>query len=217
MYIDDYGRLEYPCGVIVNFSPDAKKFYDKNSTCHKYLLGVDFIPIREIFFKKSSCQKETIFIMMGGSDVMNLTPKIVKTLKDIELEIVAVVNSKKALLEIEDISNVTILYKPSDAKLIHEMKRAKIAITTASMSLYEFSFLGVPTVVIATSFNQIKGLSSLIEHRLAIDYIDIENSSWIKNMEDFVKRYYFQSSLFEKKIDGLGAKRVVEKILELIE
>ena len=70
VYVDDYSRLKYPKGVILNFAPDAKeKFFKQKEKKYKYLLGLKYIPIRDEFLTVKRDKKEQIFIMLGGMDI----------------------------------------------------------------------------------------------------------------------------------------------------
>jgi len=218
VYLDDYKRLAYPKGLIINFSPDAdEKFYKYKNPSNRYLLGLDYIPIREVFFKTSSVKKESLFIMLGGSDVLNLTHKITQYFEDMDIPKVVVINNKNSIKALKHLQNTTVLYKPSDEMLISYMKRAKLAISTASMSLYELSFLSVPTIIIATSADQLIGAHALEKHHLAIKYVDIENNNWLDDLKDAVNTIVIGSERPPMtKIDGLGTQRIVDKIMELL-
>ena len=213
VYLDDYKRLSYPKGVIVNFSPDADSvLYKEKSSLYTYLLGVEYIPIREEFLNLSLAKKEQLFIMLGGSDTANLSTTIAKHLDDSSISKVIVTNSQKTAKELNRFKNSTILFQPSDEELITYMSSSSIAISTASMTLYELAYLQVPTIIIAVSRNQEIGAQTLLRHNLVSQYISIENSHWLKDLSKSL------NSLKEpiKSIDNKGAQRVVNKILGLI-
>ena len=217
VYLDDYKRLEYPSGIILNFSPDAdEKFYKEKNPLNRYLLGLDYIPIREEFLKETPEKKEYLFIMMGGSDVLNLTFKITEYLQDIDIPKVVVSNDESSVKELNSISNVKVLYRPTDNVLIEHMKRAKLAISTASMSLYELSYLSVPTIIIATSPNQLIGAQALVKYHLASKYIDIKKNNWLSNLKDTVDTIIKSGKIPMHAIDGFGTQRIVDKVLELV-
>ena len=47
VYIDDYLRIEYPKGIIVNGAIDAENLPYNRKPDQKYLLGIDYIPLRK--------------------------------------------------------------------------------------------------------------------------------------------------------------------------
>ena len=57
---DDFSRITYPKNsVILNIAPDISKvIQDKN---HKYLLGLDYLPIRDVIIKNQNTKKKILF------------------------------------------------------------------------------------------------------------------------------------------------------------
>ncbi len=217
VYLDDFKRLDYPKGIIINFSPDAReKFFAYKNPFNKYFLGLDYIPIREIFFQPSQEKRESLFIMLGGSDVLNLSYTISQCFKDIDMHKVVVTNSKESAKSIEKLYNTTVLYKPSDELLVRYMKQAKIAISTASMSLYELNFLSVPTAIIATSKDQLIGAKALEQAQLAEKYIDINKDDWRIDLRDSIYTIKRDRKEPLRLVDGLGADRIVDEVVRLL-
>lgn len=216
VYIDDYERIIYPKGVIINFAPDARKlFFENKKKENNYLLGMDYLPIREEFFKyKYQKKEEKIFIMLGGSDTVNLSQLIIEALKDIKIKKVLVSNNEQMKKELINNENVEILFKPTDEELIKEMSSSSYAISTASMSLYELSFLEISTIVIAVSKNQVDGVSQIMENKLANAYIDVNKKNFLETIKDKIIELMTNQEILEKKIDGLGTKRIYEYIMK---
>ena len=84
-YLDDFNRLEYPEGIIINGTVGAELIPYKRNFGQHYLLGKDFVILREAF--KDLCghreireKVKTVLITFGGSDPLNLTPKILEKL-----------------------------------------------------------------------------------------------------------------------------------------
>lgn len=221
VFIDDYGRLDYPKGIVLNIAPDAKKlFFNDLKNKNSYLLGLKYVPIRDIFIniKKNSKDIKKVFIMLGGSDIANLTTQIVKTLDDIDIHKVIVTNNYDTLKELELYENTTILYKPTDKELAVSMESCSIAISTASMSVYELAYLKIPTIIIAIAKNQEIGAIQLIEHSLAISYISIKNNNWLNDIANNINKLINHDDLNIKQlIDGKGTQRVVENIMGFID
>jgi len=94
IYIDDYFRLDYPEGVILNYVPSLgipKKY--KN---HCLLWGEKYHLLRKHFWdvapKEIKGEVREVLVTFGGDDIRNLTPKVAKILlkhfKGITLNIV---------------------------------------------------------------------------------------------------------------------------------
>jgi UDP-2,4-diacetamido-2,4,6-trideoxy-beta-L-altropyranose hydrolase len=218
VYVDDFRRLDYPEGVILNFAPDANRlFYKLREEKHSYLLGLKYLPIRNEFIDAEISKKEQIFIMLGGSDVANLSFDMVDALKDVAIKKLVVsddINTENLLKKYKD---VKVLYKPSDTQLVKAMSSSAMAISTASMSAYELSYLKIPSIIIAVAENQEIGAAQFIKHNIASDFISIKNNTWQDEIKNKTKRILFHNSYyFNKKIDGNGAENIASELLELI-
>ena len=219
IYIDDFERIDYPKGIIINFAPDSKELFFKNRNKNsEYLLGLDYIPIRKEFLKYKNLKKEKkLFIMLGGSDTANLSLNIIEALKDIDIKKVIVSNNEITSNKLSKYDNVKVLFQSNDDELIKEMATSSYAISTASMSLYELSFLQIPTIIIAVSQNQITGVSQMLKNKLAISYIDIMLLNWEKNISFQLKNLMEYKQIVDNQIDGLGVKRIYEYIIKRLE
>lgn len=219
IYIDDFERIDYPKGIIINFAPDSKELFFKNrNKDNEYLLGIDYIPIRKEFLKHKNLKKEKkVFIMLGGNDTANLSLNIIEALQDIDIKKVIVSNDEMTSNKLSKYDNVEILFKPKDKVLIKEMATSDYAISTASMSLYELSFLQIPTIIIAVSQNQITGVSQMLKNKLAISYVDTMRLNWEKNISFQLKNLMEHKQIVDNQIDGLGVKRIYEYIIKRLE
>src|SRR5574344_2697122 len=216
IYIDDYERINYPKGTIVNFAPDSKELFFKNrNKDSEYLLGLDYIPIRKEFLKYKNLKKEKkLFIMLGGNDTANLSLNIIEALQDIDIKKVIVSNNEMTSNKLSKYDNVKVLFQSNDDELIKEMATSSYAISTASMSLYELSFLQIPTIIITVSQNQIIGVSQILKNNLAISFVDIMKLNWDKNIANQLKLLVKDNKVLAKQIDGLDVKRIYEYIIK---
>ena len=86
VYVDDNNRLNYPEGIVVNGTLDTSSMGYVQRENIKYLVGNDFIPLRKDFWNipklKINESIESILITMGGNDLRNLTPELLKLLND---------------------------------------------------------------------------------------------------------------------------------------
>jgi len=217
VYIDDYGRLQYPKGIIINFAPDADKlFFQQKKPYHAYLLGLDYLPLRKIFLNPPQIKKEQIFIMLGGSDTAKLSYTVLQSLQNIDTKKVIVVNDKDMAQSLKSCKNTQILYKPQDKEIFIHMAQSKLAITTASMSAYELSYLRIPTIIVAVSQNQLIGVSQFIKHQLAASYVCIVQNNWEEKLQNEVFSLLKSDIKITSPIDGQGTKRIVDSVLGVI-
>ncbi len=202
--IDDYGRLIYPKSFIINFAPQANKYFKYIDI--NYLLGLKYLPIREELQNIKPKKEKSIFIMLGGSDVKNLSYKILKILNNIDIKKYILINNKSKLLKAKKYKNCEILYKPTSKKLYQTMANSTLAITTASMSVYELAYLKIPTLIIAVEQNQINGIKQLVECKLAYKSIDINKPNWQEQLYYKInKKITFKTN---NLIDKNGTKRI---------
>lgn len=214
VFIDDYGRLNYPEGTIVNFAPDAEElFYSIKNPKSQYLLGVDYVPLRREILTSKETKENQIFIMLGGNDIYNLSPTILEAIQDIQIKKVIVINNEDIAETLSSYSNIKVLYKPSDEVLITEMNKSILAISTASMSLYELAYLKIPTIIFSLSENQKIGSNQLLKYHLASWLIDIGNPHWANDLKKYITT--FNTLNINPSIDGLGAQRIVEFITRM--
>lgn len=219
VFIDDFNRLDYPDGVILNFSPDAeKKFSHCKKASQDYLLGLNYLPIRENFLKEHKQSEDHIFIMLGGTDAADLSITILKALQSIHLKKVIVCNNKNSLALINTIENTQVLFRPDDNELTQAMASAKIAISTASMTAYELAVLKVPTIILAVSKDQKLGAQQLINNHIAADMVSTQYQKLIAELPNKVARLInHKQEKFNDKIDGYGASNIAKAILERLD
>jgi len=210
--IDDFNRLDYPSGMIINFAPNAENLhYSTKKKNYTYLLGLEYMPIRKDFLKQQVKKQEQIFIMLGGADITNLTLKLVQNLQNVNMKKVVVHNNPKIAQELTTIANVTVLFQPDDISLIKSMKESSIAITTASMSAYEFAFLKIPTIIIAIAENQKNGVTQFLNHNIAA--YSLED---VREIIFLIQNIQNNEYSLSNTIDGLGTQRIYNKVMELL-
>jgi len=218
VYVDDFKRINYPRGVILNFSPEAgKTFYRHREEGYTYLLGLKYIPIRGEFIDVKASKKEQIFIMLGGSDTANLSLELIHSLKDVAIKKLIVSNDSDIVSSLKKYKDVEVLHKPLDVQLVKAMASSAIAISTASMSTYELAYLKIPTIIIAVAKNQEMGVAQFIKYNIASDFVSIKNKDWQCDLESKVKRIFYQDNHdINQSIDGKGTENIAYEILELI-
>jgi len=53
-YYDDFRRIEYPCGIIVNGNIHAEEINYPEKDCSIHLLGTEYLPLRKEFWEAES-------------------------------------------------------------------------------------------------------------------------------------------------------------------
>ena len=159
VYIDDYIRLDYPPGIIVNGTIGAENLPYKKDELHKYLLGIDYIPLRKDFWdfeipKIENKHIKNVLITFGGQDFRNLTSKILSHLfNEFPRLNYHVVVSEKFIPELES-DNINYYHSLSAKEMLNLMLKSEIAITAAGQTTYELARVGLRTIAIGIVENQ---------------------------------------------------------------
>ena len=228
VYVDDNNRLEYPKGIIVNGTLNASNMNYVNRENITYLIGNEFIPLRKEFWNipklKINENVESILITMGGNDLRNLTPKLLKLLNENYPHLnkkIIITDSFKHAPEIESLKNnhVKLIYSPNSNEMINIMKSVDLAISSSGQTLYELACIGVPTIAIGMIDNQKNNIKNWINHGF-IEYAGCWNDKNIlKNILGKIEYLKDTNVRFNKRlagiraVDGKGSLNIVKMIL----
>lgn len=229
VYIDDNNRVKYPSGIVVNGNIAAEDLCYSKKNGVIYLLGSKYTPLRKIFWnmpeKKIKKKIRSIMITFGGDDVKNMTPKILKFLREYYPTLKKNVIIGRAFKNIKEIKrvagknkNINLIYHPDAKKMKQVMIKSDIAISAGGQTLYELARIGVPTIGICVAENQSRSLMAwygvgFIEYvGLHGDFLSEINTS-LKKIEDKEERDK-RSKIAKRCVDGKGVSRIINCILE---
>lgn len=228
LFIDDFLRLDYPCGTVLNGSIYAKELNYHQQNNVMYLLGTEYIPLRKAFWdveeKVIKDKIEKILISFGGDDSKNMTPKVIKLLEENfpELEKLVVVGA--GFVNKEDIytfaSNRVKVYENLTAEEMKTlMLEVDLAVSAGGQTTYELARVGLPSILIAVADNQLMNCTGW-------EKVDFgKYAGWWKDRKTFENLIYFMKELQEVEIrqkmsnigrllvDGQGARRVANGII----
>lgn len=207
--IDDYNRLTYPKGIVINPSIYGDKLNYKNRGKSSYLLGKDFIILRKEFWnvKKKIINKElkNILITFGGMNHSGLISRIISYFKDRYGFRFKVVDS---------------ISKASAIKMAELMLEADICISGGGQTTYELARCGLPTFGICFANNQLLNLKAwqktgflefIGRHKDKKLLLKIERLLSSLNY----KKLRNMSRIGRELVDGQGARRIVKRIIGL--
>ncbi|MEF3255618.1 MAG: hypothetical protein K6348_08710 [Deferribacterales bacterium] len=143
---DDYGRLKYDVGYILN--PVVE--HDFYSGYNKVLMGEDYIFLRKAFWyikeKRGTNDKKNILITLGGNPPKDLIKYIVNKID----------SDKKITIISEPIDGVNAEFTGycNSYRLAEVMQKADLAISAGGQTLHELYKLGIETYVLKISENQ---------------------------------------------------------------
>jgi len=170
-------------------------------------------------------EPERAIVTMGGSDMANRTPTVIRAFDGFDLQVDAIVGpgfSEKQEQEIrraasEVSPDVHIARDPDD--LPERMFRAEFAVSTSSSTTYELLALGTPIVSQPVADNQ-EPIANALRERDAAIVLDREDG--ISEFRRAIERYVTDATLRRKRqnlgcelVDGRGTERVCAELLSL--
>lgn len=214
-YFDDNSRINYPKGIIINGAPFATRIsYSGNNN----LLGTKYFPLRSEFKerlpKKISRKIENILITLGGDDIKNLTPKILKLLQEEYPNIIKTIIIGKAFQNITEIKKMKdlhtiLIFSPSGKEMKKSLEQSDLVISGGGQTLFELAYLGVPCIAVQIADNQSNNINDLEEIgtiKFAGRYDSIGFLNKIKSLVETL-----QNPLTREKISKKGMSIIDEK------
>lgn len=217
--------------IIINGNVFATGLKYKRLNDHtKFLIGPKYTLLREEFQnmpdKEIKEEVNDILVTMGGSDPANLIPKVIEAiklmeLKDLHVDIVigpAMNNIDEILELIREVKfKVSLIFNATNMSEL--MLKADLAVSAGGGTLYELAVTGTPAIALLQVDNQIQ-VAEAMENEGTIINLGFGNRLKIEKLADNIKELISDveerkkmSRRGKKLIDGLGAKRCVDVIL----
>ncbi len=209
--IDDYNRIDYPEGIVVNPSiyGDKLKYPQKKGVT--YLLGKEYIILRKEFWDVSdkTINKEVrkVLIAFGRIQNRSLIDKITSSLKErhgFDLDIVG--------------SNGN---RTNARQMLESMLKADICISGGGQTIHELARVGVPTIGICFAENQRGNLESWKE----AGFLEYAGRDADPGLLDKIEESLADLMPFEKRkraslrgkmhVDGKGSLRIARFLLKI--
>ncbi|GAB6282483.1 MAG: hypothetical protein STSR0008_12290 [Ignavibacterium sp.] len=215
VYIDDYLRLDYPPGVIVNGTVGAENLPYKKDDKHEYLLGIDYMPLRKEFWDvevpKRNGKVKNVLITFGAQDFRNLTSKVLSFLiKQFPHYDYYIVGGKLSTDEINK-KNVHYYNSVYAKKMLELMLKTDLAVSAAGQTTYELARVGLPTIAIGVADNQKYNLKGWKEIGFIKEEIWFEENNLFEKVKSNIEKR--ENSKIEDHIDGQSARKIIIKCL----
>lgn len=195
MYIDDNNRIKYPKGVILNPVLYEDLEYE---TTNPILRGKDYIIIRKEFLEDIQPLKKEIDILitLGGTDIRNLTPKLIKILQEIDSTFnIAIVIGKafdnKKEIEALKTDKISLFYNISAMEMRDLILKSKFVICGCGQSINEMLILKANFLPILIADNQERNYNFLVKKKIVNCAMNYEELSYIKNI---IKKFLEEES-----------------------
>ncbi|MFC2091186.1 PseG/SpsG family protein [Elusimicrobiota bacterium] len=211
LMIDDFCRLKYPEGLVVNYAVFADNKYSFGEQSPRYLLGNDYVILRKEFWdvgdKLIRKDVEKILISFGGMDFSELLGRVNGYIRE------------KFNIECTNIDTLKRKYTAKD--MLSLMADTDICISGGGQTLLELARVGVPAIGVCLFDNQINNIEMM--HHNGFLY----NAGWY-NSENLLEKISDAigsllpgpereklSKTGRDYIDGKGVKRIINSFMNL--
>jgi UDP-2,4-diacetamido-2,4,6-trideoxy-beta-L-altropyranose hydrolase len=161
--VDDYKRIRYPQGVVINGLIYAPQMNYPRVKGIEYLLGTRYTFLRKAFWnvpdRKTSKQIRNIFITFGGNDVLDLTPKVLKAVVREYPGVRKTVAASRYYPSLDVLRKAAdkytkVIVDATDQKIRRLMMGSDVAVSGSGLTLSELAVLGVPGVAVCMAPSQ---------------------------------------------------------------
>ncbi|WP_324759580.1 UDP-2,4-diacetamido-2,4,6-trideoxy-beta-L-altropyranose hydrolase [Haloarcula montana] len=187
------------------------------------LLGADYVLLRREIAKLAQQNPpwretpERAVVLMGGSDIANLTPKAVRAFDNFDVTVDAIVGPGMSTTQERTVRKEA-AEVPADVRVVREpddlptrMHRADFALSTASSVTYELLSLGTPIVSCSVAANQTLIARALTDRDLATVLTDPD----VDTLRTAITEYMSDASTRRRRqrqgrrlVDGQGVSRL---------
>jgi UDP-2,4-diacetamido-2,4,6-trideoxy-beta-L-altropyranose hydrolase len=220
-YIDDNRRIPYPPGVIVNGTIGADRLPHSRDHAHRYLLGIDYIPLRREFWDVSPWigrQKiENVLLVFGAQDVRDMARSTLSYLLRVFPEYNYHVLHSPTSNGSEGVftSDRARVYRNLTAsEILQLMMSCDLAISAAGLTTYELARIGLPTIAIGVAENQQATIRGWIEAGFLRSGLWWEDAGLLDAIAGELREITAESRQPGPFGDGQGARRIAKYLCE---
>jgi UDP-2,4-diacetamido-2,4,6-trideoxy-beta-L-altropyranose hydrolase len=237
LVIDDNAHLAcYDADMVLNHGIHAPQLDYRHSVGCKLLLGTRYALLRPEFSRVVAAEKLTpqrvskILVTLGGSDTENITEKVIHALGGIDLTgvearvIVGPMNPHFAALKAAAAAaHHTVRLETAVQDMAAAMLWADLAVSAAGGTCWELAALGVPTItlVVAENQRQIGAELGRVGAAVNLGWHRQASSERIAAAVNELASSALQREQMKARgkalVDGRGAQRVVEAMVEKIQ
>jgi len=231
---DDHGsRSKYSAEIVLNPNVFARSAMYPQQSGTEFLLGLQYALLRKEFWNSpkrdviAPASVSKLLITMGGSDPENVTGFLLKAINLVEhyhLEITVIVGGANPHLETLKQGTKASRYPVQLLQNVTDMpsvfRHAEAAITAPGGTCAELALMGIPMFLITIADNHVLTGEEFAAQELAVNlgwYKQYTLETLVEPIKGFLKdsqrrRKIAQNAL--SQVDGQGAKRVVEAMLQ---
>lgn len=229
-YIDDLHAEIWPCDVLINYAKYADSFnYREEYPETTLVLGCEYVPLREMFCHVNKVVREQaseILVLTGGTDPFHFARKfaesvLLKSGRTHYTVVCGIYNEDRQQLEqmAKDNTQLDVLFNVQNMRAL--MEQADIAVTAGGMTIYELAACGTPAICYSFVDNQLQNTKSFADSGHMLYAGDLREDDVLQSVLDGMD-YLGNNREIRKEmscrlqalVDGDGAKRLVEALLE---
>jgi UDP-2,4-diacetamido-2,4,6-trideoxy-beta-L-altropyranose hydrolase len=227
LYLDDEARLTYPRGYVVNSAPNAETLPYSFGAETKLLAGPKYHALRSEFRDEyNRCVKDeiqNILIVMGGSDLHELSPFVTEQTRCIypnaRIQVIIPNALQREKWRGLGSDSTKLLGNQSALEMRTLMEWADLCISAAGQTLYELCRMGLPAVTIGVADNQRRLVEGFKAEKLILFsgwWSDAKLAQHLRNTLEQVKALSVRQSLAQKGqllLDGQGVTNSIARLL----
>lgn len=224
---DDNALYAYNCDILLNANLHAAELRFKfEGKTPSLLLGGKYALLRRELRTAAPFvireKADRVFVCFGGSDLRNITPRVIEALKSMESVRLSV--ALGALTSCDDevfaLANDNVSVHKTPAAISDLMRQCDIAVTAAGSMVYELAALGMPAITITQADNQSliaeymsrNGLMKCVGDWQNVDFNNL--GSEVESLLRDASRRKTESNALKKTVDKNGAINAAGDILK---
>lgn len=183
----------------------------------RWFEGADWIMLHKQFQNRPKKKRHgnRVIISGGGSDPLDVTTKILDALSDSSFDLCAIIGPNNTLFEPHGFPDVKIVYSPRD--MAEALEWGDVAVVTYGSTVFESLALELPVITVPVFGDQNASASLVAKRSGGVVYNLGEIGTW--GDADAVRAAEKMFSLNDLQrarafVDGKGAQRVAQKIME---
>lgn len=223
VFFDDYNRIEYPDGVIINGSIAAEAIGYRNDNGRQYLLGKDYAPLRRAFWDvKQKVIKDDIndvLITFGGNVNCGFVEKLLAFLASVYPAMRYHVVSAAGNIAAVGGVRVSFYSALDDEGMCGLMSDCDVCLCGGGQTTYELARLGSVIVAVCFADNQTLNLDSWKASGFIDDWCRFDDRNVFEKIGKAIEKLG-RVSLRQKRsdigralVDGQGVRRIVDFLL----
>ena len=227
--IDDIGENFFPSALVVNGGMNAESMEYRVLPTTSLLLGPKYLLLRPEFGHrraKPRSKVRRILVCFGGADPEDYTGRVLDILEgwtefpeDIEVNaVVGPAYSRLNELGVRASHRIRVLADIDAATLVELMVQSDLAITSAGMVACEVAAVGIVSLLVAISDDQVSNATALVASGAARVIEPFDAKHLVCVLRDVLSDTQLRQSMVDASrnlVDGQGGDRVANAILAL--